>query len=81
MQAFEDINKRTARLVANIPFIKNNLIPLSFMNVKQEAYIKSLLGVYEKNDVSLFRDLYLWPYKRSLLRVSAIQEAMGEPDG
>ncbi|OFZ16403.1 MAG: hypothetical protein A2X86_22055 [Bdellovibrionales bacterium GWA2_49_15] len=25
MQAFEDVNKRTARLVANIPLIKTNL--------------------------------------------------------
>jgi DNA-binding Lrp family transcriptional regulator len=80
MQAFEDINKRTARLVANIPLIKENLRPLSFMDVDKEAYIKSLLGIYEKNDISLFRDLYLWAYKRSSQRYSAIQQAMGEPD-
>ncbi len=78
MQAFEDVNKRTARLVANIPLIKKNLRPLSFMDVDSEAYVKSLLGVYEKNDVSLFRDLYLWAYTRSAQRYSAIQQAMGE---
>lgn len=80
LQAFEDVNKRTARLVANIPLIKKNLRPLSFMDVEKEAYIKSLLGVYEKNDVSLFRDLYLWAYTRSARRYSAIQQAMGEPN-
>ncbi|HPI39955.1 MAG TPA: Fic family protein [Pseudobdellovibrionaceae bacterium] len=79
MQAFQDVNKRTARLVANIPLIKKNLNPLSFMDVDQEAYVKSLLGVYEKNDISLFRDLYLWAYKRSSQRYSAIQQSMGEP--
>jgi len=78
MQAFEDVNKRTARLVANISLIKKNLRPLSFMDVDNGAYVKSLLGVYEKNDVSLFRDLYLWAYTRSAQRYSAIQQAMGE---
>lgn len=80
MQAFEDVNKRTARLVANIPLIKKNLRPLSFMDVDQGVYVKSLLGVYEKNDVNLFRDLYLWAYTRSAQRYSAIQQAMGEPN-
>lgn len=80
MQAFEDVNKRTARLVANIPLIKQNLKPLSFTDVDKDAYVKSLIGVYEKNDVSLFRDLYLWAYKRSSQRYSAIQQSLGEPN-
>jgi Fic family protein len=80
MQAFEDVNKRTARLVANIPLIKKNLKPLSFTDVNKEAYVQSLLGIYEKNDISLFKDLYLWAYKRSSQRYSAIQQAMGEPN-
>ena len=80
MQAFEDVNKRTARLVANIPLIKKNLRPLSFTDVNQEAYIKALLGIYEKNDISLLRDLYVWAYTRSSQRYSAIQQAMGEPN-
>jgi hypothetical protein len=80
MQAFEDLNKRTSRLTANIPLIKKNLRPLSFTDVESEAYVKSLLGVYEKNDVSLMRDLYLWAYSRSAQRYSAIQQSMGEPN-
>ncbi len=80
MQAFEDVNKRTARMVANIPLIKQNLRPLSFTDVEQDIYLKSLIGVYEKNDVSLIRDLYLWAYTRSAQRYSAIQQAMGEPN-
>jgi Fic family protein len=80
MEAFEDVNKRTARLVANIPLIKKNLKPLSFTDVDQDAYVKALLGVYEKNDVSLIRDLYIWAYTRSSQRYSAIQQAMGEPN-
>lgn len=80
LQAFEDVNKRTARLVANIPLIKKNLKPLSFVDVNQEAYVKSLLGVYEKNDVSLMVDLYMWAYQRSSQRYSAIQQSLGEPN-
>ncbi len=80
MQAFEDVNKRTARLVSNIPLIKANLKPLSFMDVDQAAYVSALLGVYEKNDVSLIRDLYIWAYKRSSQRYTAVQQSLGEPN-
>jgi Fic family protein len=80
LQAFEDVNKRTARLVANIPMIRKNLKPLSFTDVDPGAYVSSLLGVYEKNDITLIRDLYVWAYQRSSQRYSAIQQAMGEPN-
>ena len=65
---------------ANIPLIKKNLKPLSFTEVNQNDYVMSLLGIYENNDVSLFRDLYSWAYKKSAQRYSAMQQAMGEPD-
>jgi Fic family protein len=80
MQAFEDVNKRTARIVANIPLIRTNLRPLSFMDVEQDVYVKALLGVYEKTDISLIRDLYLWAYQRSCEKYSAIQQNLGEPN-
>ena len=80
LQAFEDVNKRTARLVANIPLIKKNIKPLSFIDVNKNDYVMALIGVYEKNDISLLRDLYFWAYKRSVQRYSATQHIMGEPD-
>lgn len=80
LQSFEDVNKRTGRLVANIPLVKKNLKPLSFTDVEQSAYVSAILGVYEKNDVSLLSDLYSWAYKRSAQRYSAIQQSMGDPD-
>jgi Fic family protein len=80
LQAFEDVNKRTARLTANIPLIKENLKPLSFTEVEQHAYVSALLGVYERNDISLIRDLYIWAYNRSSQRYTAIQQAMGAPN-
>lgn len=80
LQAFEDVNKRTSRISANIPLIKKNLKPLAFVDVDQDAYLKALLGIYEKNDVSLLRDLFMWAYKRSTQRYSAIQQSLGEPN-
>ncbi len=80
IQAFEDVNKRTARLAANISLIKKNLNPLSFTDVDRDTYVKALLGIYEKTDVSLLRDLYIWAYERSSRRYSAIQQTMGEPN-
>lgn len=80
LQSFEDVNKRTSRISANIPLIKKNLKPLAFVDVDQDIYLKALLGIYEKNDVSLFRDLFMWAYKRSTQRYSAIQQSLGEPN-
>lgn len=80
LQTFEDVNKRTSRISANIPLIKKNLKPLAFVDVDQDTYLKALLGIYEKNDVSLFCDLFMWAYKRSTQRYSAIQQSLGEPN-
>lgn len=80
LQAFLDVNKRTARLVANVPLVRRNLRPLSFTDVDQDAYVKALLGVYENTDISLIRDLYLWAYNRSAQRYTAVQQSMGEPN-
>src|SRR5205085_8482401 len=49
LQPFEDVNKRVSRLAANIPFVRENLSPLSFMDVPERAYVEGLLGVYELN--------------------------------
>lgn len=51
LQAFEDVNKRVSRLAANIPLIRQNLSPLSFVDVPVQACIDGLLGVYELNRV------------------------------
>lgn len=80
LQAFEDVNKRVARLCANIPLIKGNLCPLSFIDVPKQLYVEGLLGVYELNRVELLRDIYVWGYERSVKRYLAQREELGEPD-
>ena len=47
LQPFEDVNKRVSRLAANVPPMRDNLCPLSFIDVPNRAYIDGLLGVYE----------------------------------
>jgi hypothetical protein len=80
LQPFDDVNKRVSRLAANIPLIKNNLCPLSFVDVPKELYTESILGVYELNDVVLLKDVFVWAYERSASRYAAVRQQIGEPD-
>jgi hypothetical protein len=80
LQAFEDVNKRVSRLAANIPLIRENLCPLSFVDVPERAYIDGVLGVYELNRIELLRDVFVWAYQRSCARYSAVRQSLGEPD-
>ena len=41
---------------------------------------RATLGVYERNDISLLRDVFLWAYERSAGRYAAVRQSMGEPD-
>lgn len=80
LQPFDDVNKRVSRLAANIPLIKRNLCPLSFIDVPKETYTQAMLGVYELNDISLIKDVFIWAYERSASRYAAVRQQIGEPD-
>jgi fido (protein-threonine AMPylation protein) len=80
LQPFEDVNKRVSRLAANIPFIKRNLAPLSFVDVPERDYIDGLLGVYELQRVDLARDVFVWAYERSCQRYTVVRDALPQPD-
>lgn len=80
LQPFEDVNKRTSRLAANIPLVRRNLCPLSFVDVPQSDYINATLGVYELRRTEYLRDVFLWAYERSCARYSAIRQTIGDPD-
>jgi hypothetical protein len=80
LQPFEDVNKRVSRLAANIPLIRHNLCPLSFIDVPAQAYVDALLGVYELNDVALLRDVFVWAYERSCQQYVAVQQQLVPPD-
>ena len=80
LQPFEDVNKRVSRLAANIPFIRHNLCPLSFIDVPQQAYVDAMLGVYELNRVELLRDVFVWAYARSCQQYVAVRQNLVQPD-
>jgi hypothetical protein len=80
LQPFMDVNKRTSRLAANIPFIRENLCPISFTGVPGDAYTDGTLVVYEFNKVELLRDVFIWAYERSCKEYQVVQQTLGEPD-
>ncbi len=80
LQPFEDVNKRVSRLAANIPFLKHNLAPLSFVDVPNRDYVDGLLGVYELQKVDLLRDVFSWAYERSCQRYTVARDVVPQPD-
>lgn len=80
LQPFEDGNKRTSRLGANLPLLLANCAPLSFLDVDRDDYSLAMLGVYERQDMSLAADLFAWTYRRSIDKYRVVRESLGEPD-
>lgn len=65
LQPFWDVNKRVSRVAANIPLIRAQAAPLSFVDVPKRMYLDALLAVYELNRLELLRELFIWAYDRS----------------
>ena len=80
LQPFADVNKRTSRLAANLPLLRANLCPLTFLDVPEPAYVEALFGVYEMTRIELLRDLYVEAYQRSTREYITIQQNMAQPD-
>ena len=80
LQAFEDVNKRVSRLAANIPMIRHNFCPLSFVDVEADDYVHALIGVYELQRIEYLRDVFVWAYTRSAQRYNAVRQSLGDPD-
>ncbi len=80
LQPFEDGNKRTSRLAANLPFLLHNCAPLSFLEVEQSDYAYAILGVYEQRSVALAVELFEATYRRSIEKYRAALSSFGTPD-
>jgi Fic family protein len=80
LQPFDDVNKRVSRLSANIPLIRHNLSPLSFVGVPRQTYTDAVLGVYELKRTELLKDVFIRAYERSAARYAAVRQSLGEPD-
>jgi hypothetical protein len=77
LQAFVDVNKRTARLASIIPLIRLDYVPQSFVEVDPDAYLKATVAVHELNEVGPLADLYAWSYRRSCQRYDTTAQVVG----
>ena len=80
LQPFDDVNKRTSRIGSNVPLLKAELAPMSFVAMNDRDYIDGLLGVYELNNVSLLRDAYIDAYKASAENYKTLRGEVETPD-
>ena len=80
LQPFEDGNKRTSRLAANIPLMLYNCAPLSFLDVAPSDYAQAVVGVYELLDAKIAVELFAWTYRRSVAKYATVIQSMGSPD-
>ena len=80
LQAFDDINKRTSRVASNIPLLKADLAPMSFLTMEDDDYIDGLIGVYELNNVALLRDAYMDAYVASAEHYRVLRAELETPD-
>ncbi|HLP08994.1 MAG TPA: Fic family protein [Opitutaceae bacterium] len=80
LQPFADANKRVSRLAANLPLLRHNLCPLSFVDMPQDDYLKATLAVYELNRIEYLREVFVWSYERSCARYAAVSARLGAPD-
>ena len=79
LQGFADINKRTSRVASNIPLLKSDLAPMSFTTMDDRDYIDGLIGIYELNNVSLFREVYIDAYLASAEKYRVLRAEVESP--
>ena len=77
LQAFVDVNKRTARLASIIPLITQDYVPQSFADVNKDDYLKATIVFYELNDARPLAELYCWAYRRSCLHFDTAVQVVG----
>jgi Fic family protein len=63
IQAFNDGNKRTARIVSNAILIANQYCPISFRTVDAVEYKKAMLIFYEQNNISVFKKIFIEQFR------------------
>lgn len=80
LQAFDDVNKRTSRIASNVPLLKADLAPMSFVTMNDRDYIDGLLGVYEINNVSLLQEAYVEAYRASAENYRGLRDEVENPD-
>jgi len=68
LQPFYDANKRTSRIVCNVPLMNEGLSPISFVGFEKPAYLEGLIAFYELGDEQLMKLAYTQAYIKSAIR-------------
>ena len=63
IQAFNDGNKRVARITCNAILIANGYCPISFRTVDSIGYKKAMLLFYEQNNISAFKQIFIEQFR------------------
>lgn len=63
IQAFEDGNKRTARLTSNALLLAYDSAPISYRAVSEVEYKKANILFYEQNNLSYFKHVFISQYE------------------
>lgn len=63
IQAFNDGNKRVARITSNAILIANRYCPISFRTVDSIDYKKAMLLFYEQNKISAFKQIFIEQFR------------------
>ena len=66
IQAFEDGNKRTARMLSNAVLLAHNSIPLSYRIIEVKEYKKASLLFYETNNISYLKKIFIDQFEDSV---------------
>lgn len=59
IQAFDDDNKSTARIISNTVLIDHQHCPISFRTVSSIDYKKAMLLFYEQNNILAFKKIFI----------------------
>lgn len=79
LQPFADVNKRTARMVSNIPLLKAGMMPMSFYQMSRSGYEKGMLHYYETGDSRRLAKEYFNCYEVSSQRFIELLENKPTP--
>lgn len=78
VQAFYDANKRTSRVMANVPLLAAERFPLSFDITNRKDYVEAVMSVYEFTDTDIFRDVFVESYVDSHLKYYPMNRVLDE---
>ncbi len=79
LQPFLDGNKRTARMALNFRMFRDNLKPVSFVEIDREDYLRRKLTWYDEGDYRPLLELIVDAYEVSAARYDMIVEEI-QPD-